>query len=78
MADAITVGQVLRFLRRNGFTAEGKKQHLYIGLMDGQKRVVTVHYHKDRDNIPIGTLHAIASQLGLKIEDFIDRVKSRS
>lgn len=75
MPDAITQGQFMRFMKRNHFVPKGKKQNRYVGILDGVPRIITFHYHKDNDIIPIGTLSAIAKQLDLTKQALIDKIK---
>lgn len=77
MPDIVTQGQFKRFLKRNQFVSKGKKNNLYIAILDGKPRAVTFHYHKDNDIIPTGTLSAIASSLELSKSELIDRIKNR-
>ncbi len=77
MADTITQGQFMRFLKKYHFVAKGKKQNRYIGRLNGKSCLVTFHYHKDNDIIPTGTVSALAKQLGLNKKDLIDYVKKR-
>lgn len=77
MADSVTQGQFKRFLRKNGFVATGKKKNRYLGIIKGEKKLVTFHYHKDSDIIPVGTLSAMAKQLGLSKNEMLDMVKRR-
>jgi hypothetical protein len=77
LADSVTQGQLKRFLRKNGFVATGKNKNRYFGILKGEKRLVTFHYHKDSDSIPVGTLSAIAKQLALSKEELINMVKAR-
>lgn len=76
MPEAITQGQFMRFIKRNHFVPKGKKQNRYVGILDGIPRIITFHYHKDNDHIPIGTLSAIARQLGLTKQELIDKIKT--
>lgn len=78
MPDSVCQGEFLRFLQKHHFSAKGKHQTLYLGIFDGSPRVVTFHYHKDHDEIPTGTLSALARQLGLEKKDLVTRIKGRS
>ncbi len=77
MADAVTYGQLMRFLSRHGFVAKGKRQNRYKGVFGGQARTLTVHYHKDTDHIASGTLSQYARDLGLSRAALIDQIKGR-
>ncbi len=77
MPDAVTQGQLKKFLRRNHFVLKEKKNNLYVGMIDGKPRAITFHYHNDNDIIPTGTVSAIARQLELSKSDLIDRIKNR-
>ncbi len=77
MSDAITQGNLMRFLKKIHFIAKGKKQNRYIGILNGVPRTITFHYHKDNDYIPTGTLSAIAKQLGITKKDLINKIKER-
>ncbi len=77
MSDSVTQGQFKKFLKRNHFTPKGKKQNRYVGILTGNSRIITFHYHKDNDIIPSGTLCAIARQLNMTKQELIDKVKDR-
>ncbi len=77
MPDAVTQGEFARFLQKNHFISKGSRNTLYLGILNGQPRVVTFHYHKDKDVIPTGTLSAMAKQLGISKNELIDKVKNR-
>ncbi len=77
MPDSITQGQFKRFLKRNGFVPIGKNKNKYIGVLNGVKRLVIFHYHKDNDAIATGTLSSMAKQLGMTKQELIDLAKGR-
>lgn len=77
MADTVTHGQFRKFLQKYHFTPKGKRNNLYVGLLNGVPVVVAFHYHKDNDTIPTGTISAISRQLKLKKTELIDMIKSR-
>lgn len=67
----------MRFLNRNHFQPKGKKKNRYVGIMDGMPRIITCHYHKDNDIIPIGTLSATAKQQEMGRIELIERINER-
>lgn len=77
MADSVTQGEMKRFLRKNKFISTGKKNNRYIGVLNGEKRLLVFHYHKDSDMIPSGTLKAMAEQLGISKNQLVDLIKNR-
>ncbi len=77
MPDNVNQGQFKRFLNKHHFTSKGRKNHIYIGLLKGKPRVVTFHYHKDKDLISKGLLSAISKQLGIPKNELIDMIKDR-
>ncbi len=77
MSDAITHGELMKFLNKNHFIAKGKKQNRYVGILNRVPKIVTFHYHKSNDYIPIGALSAISKQLGMTRKDLINKIKHR-
>lgn len=77
MPDSVNQGEFSRFLRKHHFISKGQRNNLFIGFIDGNPRVVTFHYHRDNNEIPQGTLSALAKQLGLTKADLIKRIKDR-
>jgi hypothetical protein len=77
LPDCITQGQFRRFLKKNHFTPKGKKKNRYVGILGGNSRIITFHYHKDNDIIPSGTLSALARQLDMTKQELVDKVKTR-
>ena len=72
MADSIT-----RYLQKQGFVGSGKKGNRYIGVIDGKKRMVVFHYHKNSDLIKVGTFSSMARQLNIPKKELIELVKKR-
>ena len=77
MADAVTFGQFIKFLKKYGFVAKGKKLNRYKGLYNGIPITLTVHYHKDKDYIASGTLSQYSRDLKISKTELIKIVKNR-
>lgn len=77
MSDKVTQGQMKNFLIKNHFVPKGKNKNRYVGILDGIPRIITFHYHKDKDIIYSGTLSAIARQLQLTKHELVNKIKNR-
>lgn len=77
MADAVTFGQFMKFLKKYGFVVKGKKLNRYKGVYNGSPITLTIHYHKDTDYIASGTLSQYARDLKISNAELIDIVKNR-
>ncbi len=67
----------MKFLKKYGFVAKGKKLNRYKGVYNGNPITLTIHYHKDNDYIASGTLSPYARDLKISNTELIDIVKNR-
>ncbi len=60
--------EVERVLIQNGFTLERQtgSHRQYTATINGQRRVVTLSYHRVKDDVPSGTLGSIIRQSKLE------------
>ena len=63
---------MIRFLESRGFELfrQSGSARTYKGMIKGQIRVVTIHYHRGGDDIKPGTLRSIIRQSGIPKKDF--------
>ncbi len=63
---------MIKFLESQGFELfkESGSSRTYKGVINGQIRLVGIHYHRGGDDIKPGTLRSIIRQSGIPKKDF--------
>ncbi|HEX9767648.1 MAG TPA: type II toxin-antitoxin system HicA family toxin [Kiloniellales bacterium] len=67
-----TFRAMIKFLQSRGFELhkESGSSRTYSGIVNGQVRLVAIHFHRSGDDIKPGTLRSIIRQSGIPKKEF--------